>query len=576
MKHLLKVQHLSVNFRTNPSWVKVVHDLTFCLDKGETLGLVGESGSGKSVTALTIMGLIKKSSSHISGNIIYRDKEKELDLLKIPEKEVYSFRGKKIAMIFQEPATSLNPVLTCGFQVMETIINHKKVSPEEALKQTLSLFEKVQLQFPDQVVKRYPHQLSGGQKQRVMIAMAISCNPDLLIADEPTTAIDVTVQRELLKLLKSLQRETGMAMLFISHDLSVVAQVADRVMVMKKGEKVEEGSVEIIFNQPQHSYTKALLACHQSLIFQDKRLKTIGEFVCINESEHAQLKTNAEPVISPHHTTEKIKEVTNETLLLKVKNISTYFFQQKKITGYASQVKAVDNVSFEVRKGETMGLVGQSGSGKTTLGRTILGLIKPLTGSIMFNEKDLLLLQPNEMRLIRKHIQIIFQDPYSSLNPKLKVGEALTEPLQVNRIHQSNSLRKEKAMEWLLKVNLKEEHFYRYPFEFSSGQRQRICIARALICEPELVICDECVSALDVSVQAQILNLLNDLKNEMGFTSVFISHDLSVVRYMSDRMMVMHEGKIVEMGDTKDVCTNPKSIHTRELLDASPKGMLTV
>ncbi len=473
-------------------------------------------------------------------------------------------RGNKIAMIFQEPMTSLNPVLTCGDQVMEVILLHKKVTKTEAKQQTIDWFEKVKLPNPDTIFNRYPHQLSGGQKQRVMIAMAMCCEPALLICDEPTTALDVTVQKTVLQLIKELQKQSNMGVIFITHDLGVVAEIADRAVVMYKGEIVEQDMVKEIFINPRHPYTKALLACRPVNHERGKRLPVVSDFLEKQISNPEQGITNIE-----------VKEPDRSQALMTVSNISVWFPAKKTFFGKASSfTKAVDDVSFEVLKGETLGLVGESGCGKTTLGRTLLRLIEPTAGKITYNGIDLTAKKRDELRSLRKEVQIIFQDPYSSLNPRITIGAAIAEPMKVHAILATSKERKNKVIELLEKVNLKAEHFTRYPHEFSGGQRQRIVIARALALNPSFIVCDESVSALDVSVQAQVLNLLNDLKKEFGFTVIFISHDLSVVRYISDRILVMNKGKIEETGNADDIYFNPQSDYTKKLIASIPKGLL--
>ncbi len=576
MQKILEVNHLTIQYFSRGVLCNAVDDVSFHLNKGETLGMVGESGSGKTASALAIMRLISKASGKIAnGKIVYQHGEKERELLSLPEKQLVNYRGKEIAMVFQEPMTSLNPVFTCGFQVAETIMLHKKVSLKEAKTAAIHLFRKVELNKPERIYDAYPHQLSGGQRQRVGIAIAISCEPSVLIADEPTTALDVISQASILKLLNSLQEETGMSLLYITHDLGVIAEVASRVLVMYKGKIVEEGSVNDILNAPRHPYTRGLISCRPSLDTNTKLLPVISDFMnTLPDGTIQQKDITIEQVL---HRFEKkdIKKAKNDAnLLLKIENLSTCFSLHKRIFTESHEViKAVDDVSFEVYSGETLGLVGESGCGKTTLGKTILRLIEPSSGMIIFNGKKLNTLDYDEMQNVRKHIQIIFQDPYSSLNPKHTVGKSIMEPMQVHNIYQNEKIRKEKALELLYKVNLSEEHFYRLPHEFSGGQRQRICIARALAVSPELIICDEPVSTLDVSVQAQILNLLNQLKNEMGFTYIFISHDLAVVKFMSDRIIVMKNGRIEEMGDADEIYHHPKSEYTKKLISSIPKAV---
>ena len=580
---LLEFKNLVTEFHTEGTSVKAVNDVSFTLNKGETIGIVGESGSGKSVTALSAMRLIPNPPGIISGGeIIFHQKDgTTTDLLKISEEQMRKFRGNEIAMIFQEPMTSLNPVFTCGNQVMEAIILHQKLNNKAAKSLTLELFEKVQLPDPERIYSAYPHQISGGQKQRVMIAMAMSCQPSVLIADEPTTALDVTVQKTILQLMQKLQTEQEMGILFITHDLGVIAELADKVVVMYKGKIVEQGSVWDIFNNPQHPYTKGLLACRPPL---DKRytfLPTVTDFM--QTDDKGNIVDNG--VLVADFTkklviSEKTRIAIQKALLAKepvltIKNLKTYFpIKGGFFGGITGQVKAVDNVSFDVYPGETLGLVGESGCGKTTIGRTIIRLEEPTSGEMLYKGKDIAKMNAKELRAFRKEVQIIFQDPYSSLNPRMTIGNAIMEPMQVHGILANDDERKKRVEELLSRVNLDPSHFYRYPHEFSGGQRQRIGIARALAVNPKFIICDESVSALDVSVQAQVLNLLNELKQEFGLTYIFISHDLSVVKYMSDRMVVMQEGKIEEMGDADQICNNPGTDYTKKLIDAIPEGKL--
>lgn len=578
MSELLAVNNLSVEFQTAGQTFKAVRDLSFSVRQGETVGIVGESGSGKSVTSLAIMRLLSSNALIPQGEILFYEKENSAtNLLSLPEKSMRKYRGNDLAMIFQEPMTSLNPVFRCGDQVAEAILLHKKCSKAEAKNLTLSLFEKVQLPRVKDLYDAYPHQLSGGQKQRVMISMAISCQPRLLIADEPTTALDVTVQAAILKLLRKLQLEEQMGMIFITHDLGVIADIADRVVVMYKGKIVEQGTVEELFRRPQHPYTKGLLACRPPLNKRLRRLPTIRDFM----EEHAdgsftELKSDIpsltkENEVPSSETKANREKLYRQTPVLEVRKLCTWFYPRKSIFHAKKEpVKAVDDITLSVFPGETLGLVGESGCGKTTLGRSILRLIEPTAGEIVFKGQDFSKLQGKALRQMRKHIQIIFQDPYSSLNPRMTVGDAILEPMTVHRLHENASGRKAKVFELLEKVGMKAEHFDRYPHEFSGGQRQRICIARALALEPEFIICDESVSALDVSVQAQVLNLLNQLKKDFGFTYIFISHDLSVVKFMSDRMIVMNKGRIEEMGDPDAIYSAPKSEYTRKLIAAIP------
>lgn len=580
MEKLIDVRNLITRFTTEDGEVTAVNDVSFTINKGETIGIVGESGSGKSVTCLSIMRLIPDPPGRIAGGeIIFHGEKGAVDLAKLPEKELRSYRGNDIAMIFQEPMTSLNPVFTCGDQVMEAILLHQKVTKQEARQRTLELFAQVKLPTPERILDAYPHQLSGGQKQRVMIAMAMSCNPQLLIADEPTTALDVTVQKTILELMLGLSRDTGMSTIFITHDLGVVAEIADRVIVMYKGKIVEQGSVIDIFTNPKHPYTKGLMACRPPLGKRLRKLPVISDFMDTDaqgnliELESDMNRLIDRMLITEQETRDRMAGLEKKEPILKVRDLNTWFPNKTNIFGKPlDYVKAVNDVSFDVYPGETLGLVGESGCGKTTLGRTILRLIPATSGSVAYDGKDIFNLSNKELKTLREQMQIIFQDPYSSLNPRLTVGNAIMEPMQVHKIYDNDKQRRERVVELLETVELQADHYNRYPHEFSGGQRQRICIARSLALNPKFIICDESVSALDVSVQARVLNLLINLREQFGFTYIFISHDLSVVKFMSDRMVVMNQGRIEEMGPADEIYNNPQKAYTQKLIDAIPKG----
>jgi peptide/nickel transport system ATP-binding protein len=576
MSVLLQIKGLSVDFETEYEKTSAIKSISFEINKGEIVAIVGESGSGKTVTSLSILQLLQSPpAKYISGEILFSKNEDQIDLLKLSVAEMRNIRGNEIAMIFQEPMTSLNPVQTCGSQVMEVIQLHEKKNKRSARKKTIQLFEDVKLPQPASIFHRYPHQLSGGQKQRVMIAMAMSCDPSLLIADEPTTALDVTVQKTILQLIKNLQQQHEMGVIYITHDLSLVAEIADKVVVMYKGSIAESGSVKDIFLNAQHPYTKALLACRPVLHQKGNRLPVVSDFLDTEVVNGQWSMINSEKERTTEINQLQTTNYKPQTPILKVQNLKVYFPVRKNFFGKTLlEFKAVDDVSFEIMKGETVGLVGESGCGKTTLGRALIRLIEPTSGNIFFEGRDIAHIERKEMRRMRKDIQIIFQDPYGSLNPRITIGSAIQEPMKIHGLLQNNKQRKDKVMELLEKVNLKPEHFNRYPHEFSGGQRQRICIARALGLNPEFLICDESVSALDVSVQAQVLNLLNDLKKEFGFTSIFISHDLSVVRYISDRIMVMNKGKIEESGTANEVYFHPQKEYTKKLIASIPKGIV--
>ncbi len=582
MEPLLEVTNLITEFRTEQHTVRAVNNVSFTVPKGRTLGIVGESGSGKSVTSLSVMRLISTPPGRIvGGKALFRERDGSVtDLLALPEDRMRSYRGNRIAMIFQEPMTSLNPVFTCGDQIIEAIQLHQKVSKDEARKRTLELLKEVQLPRPESMMTSYPHQLSGGQKQRVMIAMAMSCNPDLLIADEPTTALDVTVQATILDLMRGLQRDHGMSMMFITHDLGVIAEIADDVIVMYKGNIVEQGPVLQIFEDPKHPYTKGLLACRPRLDKKLKILPTVRDFMdeAADGTISERSTDNVDAIVhqlefSSQEIDARNTALASATPLLDVRDLEVHFPIKSglfsKTSGY---VKAVDGITFDVKPGETLGLVGESGCGKTTTGRAVLRLVEPTGGSVTFDGVDVRSLNSSDLKHKRKDFQIIFQDPYSSLNPRLSVGSAIMEVLKVHGIGESDKDRKDQVLYLLDKVDLLPRHFNNYPHEFSGGQRQRICVARALALKPKLLICDESVSALDVSVQAQVLNLLVSLREEFDLTYIFISHDLSVVKFISDRIAVMNAGKIVEMGTANSIYERPQQNYTRNLIDAIPLG----
>jgi len=575
MHPLLQIKALSIDFTTELENISALKNVSLEVNKGEIVAIVGESGSGKSVTALSILKLLPTPPAvYKNGEILFsKDGQTQIDLLSRSSRQLRDIRGNEIAMIFQEPMTSLNPVQTCGSQVMEAIKLHQRLSRISARQKTVELFKQVELPEPAAILNRYPHQISGGQKQRVMIAMAMSCNPCLLIADEPTTALDVTVQKTILQLIKNLQQQYHMGVIFITHDLSLVAEVADRAIVMYKGAIAETGTVQKIFLKAEHPYTKALLACRPVLHTKTDRLPIVSDFM---EQEKMLVK---DEVLSGSKKVDSLsfdyRNPGNDQAILKVKDLKVYFPVRKNFFGKTiKEFKAVDGVSFEIKRGETVGLVGESGCGKTTLGRTLIRLLEPTAGHIFFEDRDIAHIPKDEMRRMRKKIQIIFQDPYGSLNPRITIGNAIQEPLKIHGLLQNNYQRKEKVMELLYKVNLEPGHFNRYPHEFSGGQRQRICIARALGLNPDFLICDESVSALDVSVQAQVLNLLNDLKKEFGFTSIFISHDLAVVRYISDRIMIMNKGRIEESGSSEEIYLRPQKEYTKKLISSIPKGLV--
>ena len=595
---LLQINGLKTYFQSDQGAVRAVDDLTVQIAEGHTLGLVGESGSGKSVTALSIMRLLPDVAARIAGGTV---SFLGRDLVKLPDAEMRSIRGRDISMIFQEPGTSLNPVFKVGKQVMEAIVLHQKVSRSEARERTIDLFREVGIPEPERRIDSYPHEMSGGQKQRVMIAMALSCNPKLLIADEPTTALDVTIQKQILDLIRKLRDERGMAVLFITHDLGVIAEIADEVAVMFRGELVEHGDIEQILTNPQHPYTKGLLACRPHTDTTYKRLPTVSDFMKLSVTEDGSVTITEKPMdegrlqqlaekgrgrlLHPRSELEAIGHPYDETRhaadtttvpegqapILAIENLKVYYpIKQGVFRRTVGYVKAVDGISFNVYRGQTLGLVGESGCGKTTTGRAIVRLTKITDGRAVFDGQDVAHIHGEELRHMRSRIQIIFQDPYSSLNPRMTIENMLIEAMSVHRIGDSRADRRDRAARLLVEVGLEAGHLGRYPHEFSGGQRQRISVARALAVEPEFIICDESVSALDVSVQAQVLNLLKDLQEERGLTYIFISHDLSVVKFMSDMMAVMNDGKIVEFGPSENIYAAPHEDYTKRLISSIP------
>ncbi len=565
MSELIKISNLSVDFHTDEGTVQAVQNISFTIPREKTVGLVGESGSGKSVTALSIMRLLPEPAGVISnGQIIMEDK----NLLSLPESGMRKIRGNRISMIFQEPMSSLNPVFTVGNQISEVLVLHQGLSKKQALQQSIELLKQVEVDCPEERIKSYPHQLSGGQRQRVMIAMAIACRPDLLIADEPTTALDVTIQKQIIELLKNLQKKYSMSIFFITHDLGLVTETADEVLVMHKGQIVETNNTLELFKAPQHPYTKGLIACRPQLNQNWNRLPVISDYMDAQGREK-----------STHQNqwgVKKIKNLSSKEILLNIKNLKKYFPLKKTFFGQVtSWIKAVDNVSFALRKGQTLGLVGESGCGKTTLGRVILQLIPATSGSIFYEGQNITGFSRKQLLPFRKKMQVIFQDPYASLNPRMTIGSAIMEPMIIHHLGANKKERRKAAEQLMERVGLTSQMLFRYPHEFSGGQRQRICIARALAVQPDFIICDESVSALDVSVQAQILNLLLDLQEEMNLSYIFISHDLAVVKFISDEVCVMKEGKIVEQNSSLNIYKNPENNYTKKLLQSIPSETFT-
>ncbi|WP_009633356.1 ABC transporter ATP-binding protein [Synechocystis sp. PCC 7509] len=608
---VLDVRNLQVEFITDNKVTTAAQGISFKLEQGKTLGIVGESGSGKSVTSLALMGLVPSPGVISGGEIWFKDEHQpKVDLLKLSQEQMRQYRGGKIAMVFQEPMSALNPVYTCGFQLLEAILRHQKVSTIEARRIALGLLQEVKLipsneeleaqliatktalgqnkrklaQAVDEqkqaMLDRYPHQLSGGQLQRVTIAMAISCNPAILIADEPTTALDVTVQATILDLLRELSLSRQMAMIFITHDLGLVAEIADSIAVMYQGQIVECGLVESVFTQPQHPYTKGLLACRPNLEVRSQYLLTVADFMGMTrvENGHVHIEEKS-PLPPPEVTTDALEQrlanLTKQNPLLDVRDLQVGFRQAGAFGQTKRYFMAVKGVSFQVYPGETLGLVGESGCGKTTLGRTLLKLITPISGSVMFEGQNVATIRGMALQKLRQEIQIIFQNPFSSLDPRLKIGDAVIEPLVIHGRGNSDRHRRKIAAELLERVGLDPVLVNRYPHEFSGGQRQRICIARALALRPKFIICDESVSSLDVSVQAQVLNLLKELQKEFNLTYIFISHDLNVVKFMSDRILVMNQGQIVEQGAAESIYRSPQQDYTRRLIASIPTGKKT-
>ena len=556
---LLSVQNLRVGFRTDKTHsVEAVKGISFEIPRNTTVALVGESGSGKSVSALAVMGLLSADSAVIDASSRIEFEGRNVLGASITERRALC--GKDISMIFQEPMTSLNPVFTIGFQIAEVLRLHLGMDQQAARARTLALLAEVGIPTPETRIDAYPSQLSGGQQQRVMIAMAIACEPKLLIADEPTTALDVTIQKQIIDLLADLQKKHQMSVLFITHDLALVGEIADTVIVMRNGEIREQGAVRQIFEAPQDPYTKALLQCRPSIDSRPMHLPVIADY----------LEGNGEP---PDSTVQRMRGLTgSEEIVLDVQHLGKSFYSRAGLFG-RTEFKAVEDVSFKLARGKTLGVVGESGSGKTTVGLTLLRLHQATSGQALFEGKDILSMSNADFMAYKRRIQIIFQNPYASLNPRFTVGQILLEPMKIHAIGESDAERAARALNLLKKVGLPESSFHRYPHEFSGGQRQRIAIARCLTMQPEILVCDESVSALDVSVQAQVLNLLQDLQEEFGLSYMFISHDLAVVKYIADEVMVMHQGRVVEMANSDELYRNPQHDYTRTLLSAIPKGL---
>lgn len=560
-KLLLSVKKLSISFNSNNVLSKAVNSISFDVYENEIVGVIGESGSGKSVTALSLMRLIQFSEkTKFSGTVTY----KGMDIKELSEKEIQSVRGREIAMVFQEPMSALNPSMTCGSQVREILLHHDVVNKKDLNDEVLRLFNSVKIPDAHMAVQKYPHELSGGQQQRVMIAMAIACKPKILIADEPTTALDVTVQKEIIALLSSIQKETKMSIIFISHDLALVSEISNRILVMYKGRIIENGDTNTVLKTPKEPYTKALISAKPKTGKRLKKLPTIKDILS---------GSNKLEIITKKEREKRHKKIYNSPPILRVENLEKIYFKRYGLFSGKTSFKAIDNVSFKLFEGETLGLVGESGCGKSSLGSAILQLNRATSGSVFYKGKNLHKLSKKDLRHLRKEIQIIFQDPLASLNPRLTIGKAIIEPMVVHKLYDNYSCRKSKALDILEKVGIDKNSFDRYPHEFSGGQRQRIVIARTIAVEPKLIICDESVSALDLSVQAQVLNLLNSLKEDFKFTYIFISHDLAVVKHMSDKILVMNNGRIEEQGDADEVYKNPKQKYTKRLISAIPKEL---
>jgi peptide/nickel transport system ATP-binding protein len=561
---LLRVQHLRVSFRGDQDTLtEAVKGISFEIPYNTTVALVGESGSGKSVSSLAIMGLLPSENAEIGSSSLIEFEGK--DLLRMSNADRRRMCGKDIAMIFQEPMTSLNPVFTVGFQIEEVLRLHMKMTAKHARARTIELLDEVGIPSPETKINAYPSQLSGGQQQRVMIAMAIACEPKLLIADEPTTALDVTIQKQIIDLIEALRKKHRMSVLFITHDLALVGEIADRVIVMRNGEIREQGDVRQILETPKDGYTKALLRCRPSLDSRPWRLPVISDF--IND------KCEANADFEPQNVKQRTRGLTgSEEIILDVRHLGKSFYSRE---GFfkRKEFQAVSDVSFKLARGKTLGVVGESGSGKTTVGLTLMRLHQATTGQALFDGQDIIQMSNQDFMAYKRRIQIIFQNPYASLNPRFTVGQILLEPMRIHRIGKHDQERTDMAMQLLQKVGLPSAAFHRYPHEFSGGQRQRIAIARCLTLKPEVLICDESVSALDVSVQAQVLNLLQDLQEEFGLSYIFISHDLSVVKYIADQVMVMKDGKVVEMANSDELYHNPQHPYTQQLLSAIPKGL---